>query len=80
MKRCKKITCWTDYQILQLGDKVGAPAPVRHVHVLSYDGDKYATIEVNGAVVLVKSGYLYRHKGRFGQVKQINKRKLERMY
>jgi len=79
MKKCKNVTCWTDYPLIQLGDTSGKPAPIRHVTVLSYDGNKYATVLVSGIKISLKGGYLYQQPGRFGQVKQISRRKLERM-
>ena len=56
MKRCKYITCWTDYPF---NDE---PSRIRHVQVLAYDGDKYATVQCleTGEIEHVKSGYLYR--------------------
>ena len=56
MKRCKRITCWTDYPFN------GEPSRIRHVRVLAYDGDKYATVQdlATGEIEHVKSGYLYR--------------------
>lgn len=79
MKRCKTITCWTDYPFVELGDAPGKQAPIRHVNVISYDGDKYAKISFAdcGDVLEVKAGYLYRHAGRYSRVKTVNRRKLE---
>ena len=56
MKRCNNITCWTDYPFN------GEPSRIRHVQVLCYDGDKYATVRdlQTGEIEHVKSGYLYR--------------------
>lgn len=81
MKRCKTITAWTDYPFTELGDILHKKAPIRHVNVIRYDGNKYALIETDGyaGYLSVKWGYLYRKRGRLGQVKQINRRKLERM-
>ena len=81
MKRCKTITAWTDYPFRQLGDEAYKKAPVRHVNVISYDGDKYAKVSFAGCGdwLEVKACYLYRQRGRSGQVKTINRRKLERM-
>ena len=81
MKRCKVITCWTDYPFVELGDSQGALASIRHVNVLRYDGNKYAQVSFEncGDCLWVKVGYLYRQRGRFGQVKRVNVRKLERM-
>ena len=56
MKRCHNITCWTDYPF---NDE---PSRIRHVQVLCYDGDKYATVRDldTGEIEHVKAGYLYR--------------------
>lgn len=81
MKRVRFITCWTDYPFVELGDVPHQPAPIRHVNVISYDGDKYVTVsfENNGSVLSLKAGYLYSQPGRLGQVRRVNRRKLERM-
>lgn len=82
MKRCKNITAWTDYPFTELGDEPYKKAPIRHVNVISYDGDKYAkvTFADSGDVLEVKNGYLYRKRGRWHDaVKTISRRKLERM-
>lgn len=81
MKRCKKVTAWTDYPFKELGDIAYQPAPIRRVQVLSYDGNKYATVALRGTEVVttVKGFYLYREAGRLGYVKPLNRRKLERM-
>ena len=44
MKKVDKITGWTDYPFTELGDIEFQPAPIRHVQVLDYDGDKYVTV------------------------------------
>ena len=56
MKRCNNITAWTDYPFN------GEPSSMRHVQVLCYDGDKYATVQDlhTGEIEHVKAGYLYR--------------------
>ena len=56
MKRCKHVTCWTDYPFNN------EPSRIRHVQVLCYDGDKYATVMdlQTGEIEHVKAGYLYR--------------------
>ncbi len=81
MKRTKTITCWTDYPFVELGDIPRQPAPIRHVNLIRYDGDKYATVSFDNcaAVLEVKTGYLYSQPGRYGQVKQVNRRKIQRM-
>ena len=52
----------TDYPFQELGDVPGKVGPVRQVTVLSYDGDKYARILVEGFVLEVKAGYLMRNE------------------
>ena len=80
MKRCKNITCWTDYPFTELGDVAGQRASIRHVSVLCYDGDKYSTVQTPcGLVKSIKRGYLYSQKTRLDFAKTINCRKLERM-
>lgn len=81
MKRCKHITCWTDYPFVELGDEPGKPAPIRHVNIIDYDGNKYATVSFErcGDFLSLKIGYLYSQPGRYGQVKRVNPRKIERM-
>jgi hypothetical protein len=79
MKRCRNITCWTDYPFESLGDAPGKDAPVRHVRVVSFDGNKYAKVAFGEHVEFIKTGYLYSKRGRYGTVKQISFRKLERM-
>lgn len=59
---------YTDYPFDFLGDPPGSAAPVREVEVLSYDGDKYCTVVVGGHKTEIKSGYLYKTPGRYGQV------------
>lgn len=81
MRICGPFTCWTDYPIEQLGDVAGKEAPIRHVKVLAHDGNKYALVRIIGTDVTAtfKGGYLYRQKGRYGQVKAVSYRKLQRM-
>jgi hypothetical protein len=43
MKKVNKITGWTDYPFAELGDNI-SHAPIRHVQVLDYDGDKYIIV------------------------------------
>ena len=64
---------WTDYPIVQLGDRGGERAPVRVCVIVSYDGDKYAKVLVQGVhyPIEVKLGYLYKREGRFGEVPAI---------
>lgn len=57
---------WTDYPLIELGDKPGEPAPIRKVKILSYDGDKYCKVNVGGHTFSIKCGYLYRRESRYG--------------
>jgi len=59
---------FTDYPIRDLGDSPNEIAPIREVEVLSYDGNKYCMILVDGVTTEVKSGYLYHGVGRAGEV------------
>lgn len=62
---------WTDYPIAMLGDAPGVAAPIRECLVLSYDGDKYCRVQVEGFLLFpieIKAGYLYQEPGRCGAV------------
>ena len=59
---------FTDYPILELGDAPRKEASIREVEVLSYDGDKYVTVKVEGVETSFKRGYLYTRPGRCGEV------------
>ena len=81
MKRVRKFTCWTDYPFVQLGDVPFQQAPIRRVKILAYDFDKYVAVEPfghPGQVFFVKTGYLYSQPGRYGHVRCVNRRKIER--
>ena len=45
-KKSLPIAGYTDYPIAELGDKPRAMAKIRPVRLLSYDGNKYAEVEV----------------------------------
>jgi hypothetical protein len=64
---------WTDYPIAELGDAPGRAAPIRSVRLVSYDGDKYVRVLVDGlrADVEIKAGYVYIKPGRCGEVPSI---------
>lgn len=63
------IAGYTDYPIVEFGDKPYSKAKIRAVKLLAYDGNKYAEVEVFDGVVKVKTeikaGYLYSKPGRF---------------
>ena len=88
MKRCKMFSCWTDYPMYNLGDRPGKQAQYRQVIVLSFDGNKYATVQekVSGEVLKIKTGYLYSGKDKFKREygdnfsnKRVNFRKFQQM-
>ena len=80
MKQCKRVRGWTDYPMVELGDIAGQKAPIRHIFVFGYDGNKYATVLTEcGHIESIKWGYIYSKTGRLGKVPNINRRKLERM-
>lgn len=59
---------FTDYPIIELGDKSNKIARIRIVKIISYDGDKYCTVKVANIIKEIKVGYLYLNKGRCGNV------------
>lgn len=63
---------WTDYPFIELGDISNQQAPIREVTVMAYDGDKYCAVIVEGRVLDVKAGYLYKSPGRLGKVESID--------
>lgn len=69
---------FTDYPILELGDKSGEEAPVRVCEVIKYDQDKYCEVLVDGVTTEIKSGYIYSQKGRCGEVPVIDLNLLRR--
>ena len=70
---------WTDYPILELGDEAGKEAPVRECVLISYDGDKYCFVRVGEVTELIKAGYIYQEKGRYGEVPVITRLQLRRL-
>lgn len=59
---------YTDYPFTELGDAPNKEAPIRPVQVISYDGNKYCTVWVEGHQLEVKAGYIYTRPGRCGDV------------
>lgn len=70
---------WTDYPFRELGDTPNQAAPVREIDVISYDGDKYCLVSVQGHKTEIKSGYIYRRQGRLGEVPGLTNAQLERL-
>ena len=72
MEKMKPIKAYTDAPIEGL-DRGGEKAPIREVKVLSYDRNKYCVIEFldeRNRIIRteIKSGYIYKKYGRFGEV------------
>ncbi len=63
---------YTDEPIVELGDKVGYEAPIREVQVLSFDGNKYFTVQVNGVTIKLKVGRVYRNEARYGHGQSVS--------
>jgi hypothetical protein len=59
---------FTDYPIIELGDEEFIEAPIRECQLLSYDGDKYCYVTVQGVKKEIKRYYIYLQKGRCGEV------------
>jgi len=70
---------YTDAPIEELGDISGEIAPIRECEILSYDEDKYCMILVEGVKLEIKSGYIYKEKGRIGEVPCFLYRDLEHL-
>jgi len=64
----EKIRAWTDYPIDLLGDCPRQEAPIRECEPISYDGDKYVVVRIDGRKYEIKSGYVYSRPGRGGEV------------
>lgn len=62
--RAEPMMVWTDYPIVELGDIPGERAPMRQGAALSYDGDKYVTVQIGDIEKAIKAGYLYDEQGR----------------
>lgn len=73
------MNAWTDYPIMELGDAPRALAPIRQCRALYYDGNKYVRVEVGGVILEIKSGYVYRRPGRFGEVPHLRRIDLRRL-
>ena len=50
---------YTDYPIPELGDKFYTKAPMRECFVLSYDGEIYCEVVVDGRKEVIKSSKIY---------------------
>jgi hypothetical protein len=50
---------YTDYPFTFLGDTEHKKAPMREIEFISYDGDKYCQIIVDGIKTEIKLGYIY---------------------
>jgi hypothetical protein len=77
---------YTDYPFIALGDEPYKPAPIRKVKITSFDGDKFCKVYLVDFVDTemdynwyIKTGYLYKHKGRCGEVKCVDKKELAKL-
>lgn len=63
--KIEAIEAWTDYPIEELGDWPSRDPVlrVRKCTVLTYDGDKYCLVEVEGVRKVIKKGYIYSKPG-----------------
>ncbi len=73
------IKLYTDYPILALGDEGGKYAPIREIHILDYDDNKYVTIFVDGVVDNIKLGYIYKEPKRLGETPSLTQEELEKI-
>ena len=54
-----ELIAYTDYPIPELGDKFYTKAPMRECYVLSYDGENYCEVIVDGRKEVIKSSKIY---------------------
>ena len=54
-----ELIAYTDYPIPELGDKFYTKAPMRECYVLSYDGEIYCEVIVDGRKEVIKSSKIY---------------------
>jgi len=78
MSSSAKQQLWTDYPVVELGDTPGREAPIRPVAILSYDGNKYCRVLVEGVEIEIKAGYIYKQPGRCGDVQNVMRHELLR--
>ena len=55
----EKMIAYTEYPISELGDKFYTKAPMRECYVLSYDGQNYCEVIVDGRKEVIKSSKIY---------------------
>jgi hypothetical protein len=76
----RSIRCWTDYP--KEGEKYSGQ--IRHVLVLRYDGDKYATVKDLGDPTApyqdIKIGYLFSNRSTYKTAKVVNPDKIRRKF
>jgi len=75
---------YTDYPFIALGDEPYKPAPIRKVRITSFDGDKFCNVylvnpEHSDYNWYIKTGYLYKHEGRCGEVECVDKKELAKL-
>lgn len=68
---------WTDYPIVELGDNEYTQAPIRTCIVVSYDGNKYCDVIVDGIFKSIKAGYIYTDKHLMNRISKVDLDQLE---
>ncbi len=59
---------YTDYPIIELGDEVGKRAPIRECELVENLNNKWVKIKVQGVLAETKRFYVYKKRGRYGDV------------
>lgn len=70
---------YTDYPFESLGDAPSERAPIREIKVISYDGNKYCSILVEGKMENIKGGYIYKRRGYCGDIPSLSKKLLRQL-
>ena len=73
------INAWTDHPVTQLGDELGQFGPVRPCTVISYDGDRYCKVIIEGVNLTISRNYVYTEPGRFHLAQPVPRIALERL-
>lgn len=71
-KKVQSVIAWTDYPITELGDLEKSIVPIRECRIISYDGNKYCCVQINGIEKEIRTGYLYSKYGRYNQAPTIS--------
>lgn len=77
IRESRAVKAWTDYPIIELGDRPGEEAPIRECWVLAaYRNSRYLFVYLDelARFTEIKHCYVYRSPGRYGEVKAVNLR------